>query len=207
MTQQQPDGTPEGAPQDAAPHPGPGPAADDTSGVDDFMEEQAPSEPSDTAAVDDPASDPGPDAGSDPGSDPVRQLAERTADLQRLQAEYLNYKRRVDRDRELVRQNATFTVLNSLLPVLDDIDRAKEHGEVEGGFKAVADSLDRVVSGLGLSRFGTPGEPFDPNRHEALAHGHSAEVSTTSVEHVAQAGYLIGERVVRPARVTVLDPE
>jgi molecular chaperone GrpE len=106
--------------------------------------------------------------------DPVeRQLAERTADLQRLQAEYVNYKRRVDRDRDLVRQNATYGVLSSLLPVLDDIDRAREHGEVEGGFKAVADSLERVVSGLGLTKFGAPGEPFDPNVHEALAHGHS----------------------------------
>lgn len=199
MTQQEPDATPDGAPQDAAPHPGPDPAAEEISAIDDFMEEGAPLEPGDTAAESAPL--------DDPGSDTAGQLSERTADLQRLQAEYLNYKRRVDRDRELVRQNATFTVLNSLLPVLDDIDRAKEHGEVEGGFKAVADSLDRVVSGLGLSRFGTPGDPFDPNRHEALAHGHSAEVSTTSVEHVAQAGYMIGERVVRPARVTVLDPE
>jgi molecular chaperone GrpE len=130
-----------------------------------------------------------------------------TNDVQRLQAEYVNYKRRVDRDRDLVRQNATYGVLSSLLPVLDDIDRAREHGELEGGFKAVADSLERVVSGLGLTKFGAPGEPFDPNVHEALAHGHSPDVTETVVEHLAQAGYRIGDRVVRAAKVTVLDPE
>jgi molecular chaperone GrpE len=140
-------------------------------------------------------------------SSPAQQLAERTLDLQRLQAEYVNYKRRVDRDRDLVRENATFSVLVSLLPVLDDIDRAREHGELEGGFKAVAESLERVVAGLGLTKYGEKGDAFDPNVHEALMHGHSPDVTTTSVEHVAQAGYRIGPRVVRAAKVTVLDPE
>jgi molecular chaperone GrpE len=134
-------------------------------------------------------------------------LAERTIDLQRLQAEYVNYKRRVDRDRELVRQNATFAVLSGLLPVLDDIDRAREHGELEGGFKAVADSLERIVAGLGLTKFGARGDEFDPNVHEALMHGHSPDVTTTTVDVVAHAGYRIGDRVVRAAKVTVLDPE
>ena len=134
-------------------------------------------------------------------------LAERTLDLQRLQAEYLNYKRRVDRDRELVKQNATFGVLSELLPVLDDIDRACEHGELEGGFKAVADSLERIVHALGLTKFGAKGDEFDPNHHEALMHGHSPEVTTTTVDVVAHAGYRIGERVLRAAKVTVLDPE
>jgi len=134
-------------------------------------------------------------------------LAERTLDLQRLQAEFLNYKRRVDRDRELVKQNATFAVLGGLLPVLDDIDRAREHGELEGGFKAVADSLERTVSALGLTKFGAKGDVFDPTLHEALMHGHSPEVTTTTVDVVAHAGYRIGDRVVRAAKVTVLDPE
>jgi molecular chaperone GrpE len=134
-------------------------------------------------------------------------LQERTLDLQRLQAEYLNYKRRVERDRELVKQNATFGVLSQLLPVLDDIDRAREHGELEGGFKAVADSLERIVANLGLTKFGAKGEEFDPNFHEALMHGHSPDVTTTTVDVVAHAGYRIGERVVRAAKVTVLDPE
>ncbi len=135
------------------------------------------------------------------------ELAERTLDLQRLQAEFLNYKRRVDRDRELVKQNAVFAVLSGLLPVLDDIDRAREHGELEGGFKAVADSLERTVTALGLTKFGAKGDEFDPNVHEALMHGHSPDVTTTTVDVVAHAGYRIGDRVVRAAKVTVLDPE
>ncbi len=134
-------------------------------------------------------------------------LAERTLDLQRIQAEFLNYKRRVDRDRDLVKQNATYSVLSGLLPVLDDIDRAREHGELEGGFKAVADSLERTVSTLGLTKYGATGDEFDPNVHEAVMHGHSPDVTTTTVDVVAQPGYRIGDRVVRAARVTVLDPE
>jgi len=134
-------------------------------------------------------------------------LNERTADLQRLQAEYVNYKRRVDRDRELVRENAVYASLTPMLPVLDDLDRAREHGELEGGFKAVADSLERIVSGLGLVKFGAPGDEFDPNLHEALMHSHSPEVTKTTCQNIIQAGYRIGSRVVRAARVTVVDPE
>jgi molecular chaperone GrpE len=130
-----------------------------------------------------------------------------TADLQRLQAEYVNYKRRVDRDRELVLENARYSILSSLLPVLDDLDRAREHGELEGGFKAVADSLERIVAGQGLVKFGAPGDEFDPRLHEALMHAHSPDVTTTTCQHVVNAGYKIGDRVVRPAKVTVVDPE
>jgi molecular chaperone GrpE len=151
--------------------------------------------------------EPGPEAESDELTLAQTALAERTLDLQRLQAEYLNYKRRVERDRDLVRQNAVFAVLQNLLPVLDDLDRAREHGELEGGFKAVADALERTVSGLGLTKFGAPGDQFDPTLHEALMHGHSPEVTTTTVDVVAHAGYRIGDRVVRAAKVTVLDPE
>jgi molecular chaperone GrpE len=134
-------------------------------------------------------------------------VAALTDDLKRLQAEYVNYKRRVDRDRELVRQNAVFAVLTGLMPVLDDLDRAREHGELEGGFKAVADSLERIVAAHGLEKFGKPGDEFDPRLHEALMHSHSPDVSTTTCQNVITAGYRIGERVVRPARVTVVDPE
>ena len=130
-----------------------------------------------------------------------------TEDLKRLQAEYVNYKRRVDRDRQLVKENATFSVLSALMPVLDDLDRAREHGELEGGFKAVADSLERIVAAQGLVKFGTPGDEFDPRLHEALMHSHSADVTTTTCQQIVSAGYRIGERVVRPARVTVVDPE
>jgi molecular chaperone GrpE len=135
------------------------------------------------------------------------RVAALTDDLQRLQAEYVNYKRRVDRDRELVLENARFAVLSALLPVLDDLDRARDHGELEGGFKAVADSLERIVAGQGLVKFGKPGDEFDPRRHEALMHSHSPDVTTTTCQHVVSAGYQIGDRVVRPAKVTVVDPE
>ena len=205
---QQPHG---GEPQETA---APRSADDNISGVDNWVEEGGPLEPADEAEVAQAPHGFGSAAGEMANeteveeADPVaQQLVERTADLQRLQAEYLNYKRRVERDRELVRENATYAVLSSMLPVLDDIDRAREHGELEGGFKAVAESLERIVAGLGLSKYGEKGEPFDPNLHEALMHGHSPDVTTTTVEHLAQAGYRIGDRVVRAAKVTVLDPE
>ena len=135
-------------------------------------------------------------------------LAERTADLQRLQAEFLNYKRRVERDRDLVRENAVFAVLSPMLDVLDSIDRAREAGELEGGFKGVADQLERIVTSLGLSKFGEPGDPFDPTHHEALSHvGTDPEVDVVTCKHVAKAGYRIGDRVVRAAQVLVVDPE
>ncbi|MEU4455050.1 nucleotide exchange factor GrpE [Nocardioides sp. NPDC023903] len=137
-----------------------------------------------------------------------KRVAELTTDLQRLQAEYVNYKKRVDRDRELVSQNATYKVLTPIVDVLDTIDRAREHGEVEGGFKAVADQLEKIVTNLGLKKFGEPGDVFDPNRHEALSHmGTDPEVEETSVKLVAKAGYMIGDRVVRAAQVLVVDPE
>jgi molecular chaperone GrpE len=135
-----------------------------------------------------------------------RQLAERTSDLQRLQAEYVNYKRRVERDRDVVRESATANTLTALLPVLDDIDRARDHGELEGGFKAVAESLERVVATLGLERFGKPGEEFDPRVHEALMHDYADDVETVTAQTILQVGYRLGERILRPARVAVVEP-
>ena len=148
--------------------------------------------------------DAAPEAGS-PDSTAV-ELAERTADLQRLQAEYANYRRRVERDRESVREQTVANVLANLLPVLDDIGRAREHGELEGGFKSVGEALEQTVERLGLARFGAVGDTFDPTVHEALTHTHSAEVSEPTCTEVFQPGYRIGDRVVRPARVGVADP-
>jgi molecular chaperone GrpE len=158
------------------------------------------------------AIDEGADAGAAEGGSAEEglqvKLDELTGDLQRLQAEYLNYKRRVDRDRELVRENATYAALAPIVEVLDTIDRAREHGPLEGGFKAVADQLERVVAGLGLTKFGEPGEVFDPTLHEALSHlGSDPDVTETTVKVIAKAGYRIGERVVRAAQVLVVDPE
>ncbi|SEG89683.1 molecular chaperone GrpE [Thermomonospora echinospora] len=156
-----------------------------------------------------------PAAGSAPPSAPSdeetaalqAQLDERTADLQRLQAEYVNYRKRVERDRVAVREQALANVLTELLPILDDIDRARDHGELTGGFKSIADALDATLGKLGLERYGEKGEPFDPTVHEALMHSYSADVTETTCVDVLQSGYRIGERIMRPARVAVAEPE
>ncbi|MET9176782.1 nucleotide exchange factor GrpE [Kitasatospora aureofaciens] len=136
-----------------------------------------------------------------------RELAERTADLQRLQAEYQNYRKRVERDRLTVREIAVSNILESLIPVLDDIGRAREHGEVTGGFKSVAESLEMVVAKLGLQQFGKEGEPFDPTQHEALMHSYSSDVTEDTCVQILQPGYRIGERIIRPAMVAVAEPQ
>ncbi len=134
------------------------------------------------------------------------EVAERTADLQRVQAEYANYRKRVERDREAVREFAVAEALAALLPVLDDIGRAREHGELEGGFRQVAEALDAAVTKLGLTRFGQPGDPFDPTQHEALMHSYSDEVSEPTAVQILQPGYSYAGRVIRPARVAVAEP-
>jgi molecular chaperone GrpE len=134
------------------------------------------------------------------------EMAERTADLQRLQAEFSNYKKRVERDRQLVKETAVANALTELLPVLDDIGRAREHGELEGGFRQVGESFEAAVTKLGLVRFGAAGEVFDPAVHEALMSTTSPDVEEVTVTVIFQPGYRIGERVVRPARVTVAEP-
>lgn len=133
-------------------------------------------------------------------------LAERTADLQRLKAEYDNYRRRVERDRVVVAEQALASVLLGLLPVLDDIGRARAHGEVEGGFKLVVDGLETTLTKLGLTPFGEPGDPFDPALHDALMHEYSAEVDRPTCVQILEPGYRLGERVLRPARVAVAEP-
>jgi molecular chaperone GrpE len=184
------DGSVEAGPQEtAAPAAAGSDEAVDTGPIDGAAAE-APSEPEDELSA------------------ARREAAERLADLQRLQAEFLNYKRRVERDRDLVRENAVFAVLSPMLDVLDSIDRAREAGELEGGFKGVADQLERIVNGLGLTKFGQPGDPFDPTHHEALSHvGVDPEVDVVTCKHVAKSGYRIGDRVVRAAQVLVVDPE
>ena len=136
-----------------------------------------------------------------------KQVEERTADLQRLQAEFANYRRRVERDRQAVAEQALGSVMLGLLPVLDDIDRARSHREVEGGFKLVADGLETTLTKLGLERFGDAGEPFDPTIHEALTHALSADVTEPVCAEVYQPGYRVGDRILRPARVAVAEPE
>ncbi|MEU0985899.1 nucleotide exchange factor GrpE [Streptomyces sp. NPDC005953] len=176
-----------------------GAASDDTTGTD---------VPADKAGASAPAGDAAKVTALTAQLDQARTaLTERTGDLQRVQAEYQNYRRRVDRDRITVKEIATASLLTELLPVLDDIGRAREHGELVGGFKSVAESLETSVAKMGLQQFGKEGEPFDPTIHEALMHSYAPDVTETTCVAVLQPGYRIGERTIRPARVAVAEPQ
>lgn len=180
-----------------------------------------PPPPGDLSASEGPITQPEPDnsanseAEGELGGDeihPDTTLAEdRTRDLQRLQAEYVNYKKRVDRDRELHHHVAVSSVVEALLPVLDDVHLARQHGDLEGGpFAAIADKLEATLAKFGVERFGQPGDAFDPTVHEALMHieAELAEgTEVTTVVQVLQPGYKMGERLVRAARVAVADPK
>ena len=137
-------------------------------------------------------------------TDPVAAL---TADLQRLQAEYANYRKRVERDRAVAHELAIGSVLTELLATLDDIDRASEHNELTGGFKAVADQLAAITTRIGLEKYGTAGDAFDPQIHEALLHDTSSEVAVSTASKILQPGYKYKERILRPARVAVTEPQ
>ena len=170
---------------------------------------EEPTEEESVAEATDPSSEPTEAEKTEEPAEPSleQQLAERTADLQRLQAEYVNYKRRVERDRAFVRAQGEAAVLRSLLTVLDDIGRAEEHGQLEGGFKAVADALQQAVKSHRLEMFGEPGDVFDPRLHEALFHsGESPDVERTTISTVVRTGYRVGDDVIRHAQVGVVDP-
>jgi molecular chaperone GrpE len=137
----------------------------------------------------------------------VDEVATLTSDLQRLQAEYANYRKRVDRDRVSTTEFAFATVLLEFLPILDDLDRAAEHGELTGGFKAVADRINATVEKLGLTKFSQAPVTFNPEIHEALMHETSKDVTEPTATKILQPGYKFKERVIRPARVAVTDPE
>jgi molecular chaperone GrpE len=135
-----------------------------------------------------------------------KEATERLEDLRRLQAEYVNYRRRVERDREVVRDTAVANSLAELLPILDDIGRARDHGDLVGPFKVVGEALEQAVAKLGLVKFGEEGEQFDPTQHEALMHEYSDEVDEPTCVRIFMPGYRFGERIVRPARVAVAEP-
>jgi len=151
----------------------------------------------------------GPDDGAaDAALEEAQTLAaQRLEELQRLNAEYVNYRKRVDRDRDVAKNAALAGVAESLLPVLDDIHLAREHGDLTGPFVAIADKLEATLTRVGLERYGQDGEPFDPAVHEALMHSHSDEYEVATCVKVLQPGYKFGERVLRPARVAVADPQ
>jgi molecular chaperone GrpE len=184
---------------DAASEPVDGAAAVDSSGTPGVSGADQAATAAETA---------GGDAGQ-PSAD-ATLAAERLVDLQRLQAEYANYRKRVDRDRDVARTAAIASVVESLLPVLDDIHLARQHGDLESGpFVSIAEKLETTLARYGVERFGEPGTPFDPAIHDALMHVEEelAEgTDVTTVVGVLQPGYRIGEKVVRPARVSVADP-
>jgi len=195
------------------------PAAGQPASADAAAPGDAGSAPVDGPPVPGPISDPTSVAGSETVSldgiladlDAAQaSAAERLSDLQRLQAEFVNYRRRVDRDRDVSRDLAVAGVLEALLPVLDDVYLARQHGDLDGGpFAAIAEKLDNVLQRFGLARYGEPGEAFDPSVHEALMHTEAelAEgTTTTTVVQVLQPGYRTGDRVLRAARVAVADP-
>ena len=164
----------------------------DAEDVPEDVVDASSAEPDDSAAAD---------------KDAVALLAERTLDLQRLQAEYVNYKRRVDRDRDLARQRGIETVLVDLFPVLDGIDAARAHGELTEGAAMLAEEVAKVVAKHGLTSFGEEGDPFDPHVHEALMRIEKPGYPVESVAQVFQKGYAIGDHVLRPARVGVADAD
>ena len=134
-------------------------------------------------------------------------LAERTADLQRVTAEYANYRKRVDRDREVATVTAKAAVVGDLLGVLDDLELAQKHGDLTGAFKSVADRLVGVLEKAGLKAFGAEGDAFDPAHHEAVQFGTSADVDAPTVTSVFRRGYEFKDRPLRAAVVVVTGPE
>jgi molecular chaperone GrpE len=134
--------------------------------------------------------------------------AERLADLQRVSAEYANYRKRTEANRELDRERAVADTVRLLLPVLDDLDRAEKHGDLAEGaaLTAIAAKVRGVGERLGLSAYGVAGEAFDPNIHEAILQQPSADVTVETVLDVAERGYLLGSTQVRPAKVVVAVP-
>ncbi len=133
--------------------------------------------------------------------------AERLEDLQRLQAEYVNYRKRVERDRLVARDQTVVAIVEALMGVLDEVELAREHGELgEGPFASIAEKLETNLGRFGWQRYGAVGEPFDPTVHEALMHSHSDEVTEPTVVQVLQPGHRVDDRIVRAARVAVADP-
>ena len=149
-------------------------------------------------------------AGEGPGAPDGQvgdRVAELTGDLQRLSAEYANYRKRVERDRLAVVEAASASLLAQLLPLLDDVERARQHGDLTGGFKGVGEALEALTERLGLERYGAPGEPFDPQVHEAVMQAApDAAFSVATCAQVFRPGFRVGGRVLRAAQVAVAEP-
>jgi molecular chaperone GrpE len=154
-----------------------------------------------------PPQPPGTEPDAEPDAEALRaEVAERVADLQRVKAEYDNYRKRTHRDRLAVRQVAVANVLRGLLPVLDAVEQARQHGDVTGEFAIVADALETQLAALGLEAFGEPGDPFDPVLHDALSHRGPTGTDRAVCAEVLRPGYRVGDHLLRPATVTVVAP-
>jgi len=160
----------------------------------------------DTLEAEFPAAD-ATDTAAETSADADARVAELVGDLQRLQAEYANYRKRVDRDRDSFKEAGTAAALAELLPVLDDIERARTHDDLNGTFKVVAASLEASVRRLGLEAFGADGDAFDPTMHEAIAHEAREGITSPTCVTVHQRGFRYAGRVMRPALVTVADAQ
>ncbi len=136
-----------------------------------------------------------------------KEAADYLEALQRERAEFINYRNRTQKEQERFRQHGIIDVLTALLPALDDIDRIREHSEMDDSFKAVAAKIDKAFEKFGVEKFGEKGEDFDPTKHDAILHKPDANAEKETVDTVVEAGYRIGDRVIRAARVVVASPQ
>ncbi len=135
-----------------------------------------------------------------------KEAAEYLEALQRERAEFINFRNRSAKEQDRFRQHGIIDVLTALLPALDDIDRIREHSEMDDSFKAVATKIDKAFEKFGVEKFGEKGEDFDPTKHDAVLHRPDPDATKETVDAVVEAGYRIGERVIRAARVVVSSP-
>ncbi|MBT1177740.1 nucleotide exchange factor GrpE [Bifidobacterium callimiconis] len=149
--------------------------------------------------------------GDDDTLTPLGKAKKEAADyleaLQRERAEFINYRNRTAKEKDVFRQHGIIDVLTALLPALDDIDRIREHSEMDDSFKAVATKIDKAFEKFGVEKFGVKGEDFDPTKHEAILHRPDPAAEKETVDAVVEAGYRIGDRVIRAARVVVVSPQ
>ena len=136
-----------------------------------------------------------------------KEAADYLEALQRERAEFINFRNRSAKEKDTFRQHGIIDVLTALLPALDDIDRIREHSEMDDSFKAVAAKIDKAFEKFGVEKFGVKGEDFDPTKHEAILHKPDPEAEKETVDTVVEAGYRIGDRVIRAARVVVASPQ
>lgn len=136
-----------------------------------------------------------------------KEAAEYLEALQRERAEFINFRNRSQKEQERFRQHGIIDVLTALLPALDDIDRIREHSEMDESFKAVSAKIDKAFEKFGVEKFGEKGEDFDPTKHDAILHKPNPQAEKETVDTVVEAGYRIGDRVIRAARVVVASPQ